>query len=120
MRIAQLTPHALEADLVQPFARSFSSTAKRSACLVEIVGEDGTAGWGECFARACRAAVGPGVALMLDADPGHDAVEAVALGRSLADCEADAGMVAVPERVGLGIAIDRGALERFRKTPDRC
>jgi L-alanine-DL-glutamate epimerase-like enolase superfamily enzyme len=36
-----------------------------------------------------------------------------------APIEADADMVAVPEAVGLGIAIDRGALERFRKTPDR-
>jgi hypothetical protein len=36
----------------------------------------------------------------------------------MAPIEADAGMV-VPEAVGLGIATDRGALERFRKTPDR-
>ena len=379
MRIAEVTTHVLEADLSQPFAWSFSSTTKRSACLVEIVGEDGTTGWGECFGpaelnaavigafrphllgtdalaseriwmelygrfrdqgqkglmitalsgvdvalwdlkgkyfeapvhvlmggalrkrvrayatgtyrrgaadaiddivaevkgyvregfsavkikigfdvakdvalvRACREAVGAGVALMLDANHGYDAVEAVALGRALADCDigwfeepvvpddlasyreirsrqpipvaggetwftrwnfrdvlcdravdivqpdvcaagglseakkiadmaaafgvrcvphvwgtgvglaaalqliavladnpprhtplapmlefdrsehpfrqavltapidADAGMVVVPEAAGLGIAIDRGALERFRKTPDR-
>ena len=36
-----------------------------------------------------------------------------------APIESDAGIV-VPEAVGLGIASDRGALERFRKTPDRC
>jgi D-galactarolactone cycloisomerase len=36
-----------------------------------------------------------------------------------APIEADRGMVAVPEAVGLGIAIERGALERFRKMPDR-
>ena len=52
MRIAEVTTHVLEADLSQPFAWSFSSTAKRSACLVEIVGEDGTTGWGECFGPA--------------------------------------------------------------------
>ena len=38
--------------------------------------------------------------------------------RRAAPIEADAGMV-VPEAVGLGIATDRGALARFRKTPDR-
>jgi D-galactarolactone cycloisomerase len=37
-----------------------------------------------------------------------------------APIEADAGMAALPEAVGLGINIDRGVLERFRKTPDRC
>jgi D-galactarolactone cycloisomerase len=35
-----------------------------------------------------------------------------------APIEADTGMVAVPEAVGL-ITIDRGALECFRKAPDR-
>jgi D-galactarolactone cycloisomerase len=106
MRIAEVTAHGLEADLSQPFAWSCSSTAKRSACLVEIVGEDGTAGWGECFgpAELNAAAIGAFRPHLLGAD---------------APIEADAGMVVVPEAVGLDIAIDRGALERFGKTPDR-
>jgi L-alanine-DL-glutamate epimerase-like enolase superfamily enzyme len=208
MRIAQVTAHVLEADLSQPFAWSFSSTAKRSARLVEIVGEDGTTGWGECFGPAelnaaligafrphllgadalaseriwmelhgrfrdqgqkglmitalsgtgglCEAkkiadmaaafgvrcvphvwgtGVGLAAALQLiavlaDNPPRHTPLASMLeFDRSehrfrqavlTAPIEADAGMVAVPEAVGLGIAIDGGALERFRKTPDRC
>jgi D-galactarolactone cycloisomerase len=37
--------------------------------------------------RACREAVGPRVGLMLDANHGYDIVEAVALGRAVADCD---------------------------------
>jgi len=52
MRIAEVRTHVLEAKLSEPFAWSFNSTAVRGACLVEIVGEDGTVGWGECFGPA--------------------------------------------------------------------
>ena len=52
MRIAEVRTHVLEAPLSEPFAWSFNSTAVRSACLVEIVCEDGTTGWGECFGPA--------------------------------------------------------------------
>jgi D-galactarolactone cycloisomerase len=214
-RIADIRAHVLEASISQPFAWSFSSTALRSACLVEMICEDGMTGWGECFGpaqlnaavldafrphligadalaseqiwmrlygqfrdqgqkglmvtalsgvdvalwdlkgkhfeapvhvllggplrtqvaayatgtyrrgagdavdyildevkgyvregfaavkikigfdvakdaaliRACREAVGPGIALMLDANHGYDAIEAVALGRAVADCD---------------------------------
>jgi D-galactarolactone cycloisomerase len=49
MKIAQVCTHVLEAPLSQPFAWSFNRTAVRGACIVEIVAEDGTSGWGECF-----------------------------------------------------------------------
>ena len=49
MRIAAVNTHVLEAPLKEPFAWSFNTTSVRGACLVEIVTEDGTAGWGECF-----------------------------------------------------------------------
>jgi D-galactarolactone cycloisomerase len=49
MRIADVKTHVLEAKLSEPFAWSFNSTSVRGACLVEIVCEDGTIGWGECF-----------------------------------------------------------------------
>lgn len=49
MRIAAVNVHVLEAPLSQPFAWSFNKTATRGGCLVEIVAEDGTCGWGECF-----------------------------------------------------------------------
>ncbi len=49
MRIAAVNTYVLEAPLAEPFAWSFNKTSVRGACLVEIVAEDGTAGWGECF-----------------------------------------------------------------------
>src|SRR5262245_26803732 len=52
MRIADVKTHVLEARLSEPFAWSFNSTATRTACLVEILCEDGTTGWGECFGPA--------------------------------------------------------------------
>ena len=52
MRIAEVRAHILEAKLSQPFAWSFNSTDTRTSCLVEIVAEDGTSGWGECFGPA--------------------------------------------------------------------
>lgn len=52
MRIAEVRTHVLEAQLSEPFAWSFNSTSVRGACVVEIVGEDGTTGWGECFGPA--------------------------------------------------------------------
>jgi D-galactarolactone cycloisomerase len=52
MRIAQVHTHVLEALLSDPFHWSFNGTRARSACLVEIVADDGTTGWGECFGPA--------------------------------------------------------------------
>jgi D-galactarolactone cycloisomerase len=52
MRIAAVNTHVLEAKLFEPFAWSFNRTDIRASCLVEIVAEDGTTGWGECFGPA--------------------------------------------------------------------
>ncbi len=49
MKIADVKTHVLEADLTIPFSWSFNRADKRSTCIVEIVCEDGTTGWGECF-----------------------------------------------------------------------
>ena len=49
MRIADVKAHVLEAKLSEPFAWSFNRTDRRVSCLVEIIAEDGTTGWGECF-----------------------------------------------------------------------
>jgi D-galactarolactone cycloisomerase len=49
LRIAAVNVHVLEAPLSEPFAWSFNRTATRGSCLVEIVAENGTSGWGECF-----------------------------------------------------------------------
>jgi len=52
MRIADVRTHVLEAPLTEPFHWSFNGTSVRQACIVEVVAEDGTVGWGECFGPA--------------------------------------------------------------------
>jgi D-galactarolactone cycloisomerase len=52
MRIARVRAHVLEAKLSEPFGWSFNATDTRGSCLVEIVAEDGTTGWGECYGPA--------------------------------------------------------------------
>lgn len=49
MRIAAVNVHVLEAPLSEPFGWSFNETAVRGSCVVEIVADDGTTGWGECY-----------------------------------------------------------------------
>jgi D-galactarolactone cycloisomerase len=51
-RIARLRTHVLEAPLSEPFAWSFTETATRASCVVEITTEDGLSGWGECIGPA--------------------------------------------------------------------
>jgi D-galactarolactone cycloisomerase len=49
MKIAEVRTHVLEAGLSAPFSWSFNRAESRSTCIVEVVCEDGTTGWGECF-----------------------------------------------------------------------
>jgi D-galactarolactone cycloisomerase len=59
--------------------------------------------------RACRKAVGPRVGLMIDANHGYDAIEAVELGRRIADC--DIGWFeepVVPDDLGGYLEVRRG------------
>lgn len=60
MKISEVRTHVLEAQLDEPFSWSFNRADTRATCLVEIVAEDGTTGWGECFgpARLNAAVVG--------------------------------------------------------------
>lgn len=51
-RIAEVNVHVLSAPLSEPFAWSFNRTSVRASALVEIIAEDGTTGWGECFGPA--------------------------------------------------------------------
>ncbi|MEM6497045.1 MAG: mandelate racemase/muconate lactonizing enzyme family protein [Pseudomonadota bacterium] len=48
-RISDVRTYVLEAPLSEPFWWSFNRADVRGGCLVEIICEDGTAGWGECF-----------------------------------------------------------------------
>ena len=52
MKISAVRTHVLEAPLSEPFGWSFSATAVRASCLVEITADDGTTGWGECYGPA--------------------------------------------------------------------
>ncbi|MGE8944309.1 mandelate racemase/muconate lactonizing enzyme family protein [Leptospira interrogans] len=52
MKIAEVNTHVLEAKIDTPFSWSFNRADTRGGCVVEIVCEDGTTGWGECFGPA--------------------------------------------------------------------
>ena len=71
MKIADVRVYVLEAALTEPFHWSFSGTGARTACLVEIVADDGTSGWGECFGPAALNAsiVGAYASRLLGVDP---------------------------------------------------
>ena len=71
MKITSVKTHVLRHTLEQPFQSSFSTFTDRWACLVEIICDDGTVGWGECLGPA-----GPNAALVeamapliIDCDP---------------------------------------------------
>jgi D-galactarolactone cycloisomerase len=49
MRISDVRIHVIEAALAEPFAYSQAWYDRRGATLVEIIGEDGTSGWGEAY-----------------------------------------------------------------------
>ena len=50
--IADVKCHVLEARLSEPFWWSFNQSDTRGSCIVEIIAEDGTTGWGECYGPA--------------------------------------------------------------------
>src|SRR3984893_5972600 len=52
MKIADVGVDVEEAARSEPFAYSQAWYERRGACLVEIVGEDGSSGWGEAFGPA--------------------------------------------------------------------
>ena len=51
-KIADVRTYVLEAPLTEPFWWSFNRADSRGGCLVEVICEDGTSGWGECFGPA--------------------------------------------------------------------
>ena len=52
MKIRDVKTYVLDAPLAEPFAYSQAWYERRGACLVEVIGEDGTSGWGEAFGPA--------------------------------------------------------------------
>lgn len=72
MRIAEIRTHCLDHALAEPFASASGRFERRQHCLVEIVCEDGTTGWGECLGPAQ-----PNAAVVASYAPllvGHDAL----------------------------------------------
>jgi len=70
-RVESVRTHLLEHRLSDPFQSAFSQFDARLHCLVEIVCEDGTVGWGECLgpARLNAAAVAAMAPLVVGRDP---------------------------------------------------
>lgn len=105
MRIAEIRTHVLEAALSEPFRWSFSEATKRETCLVEIVSDDGLAGWGECLgpARVHAAIVEAMKPLIL----GRDALATELIWQSLYDRWRDLGQkgLAVAALSGVDIAL---------------
>lgn len=52
MKITEIKTHLLYHELETPFQMSFSTFAARYHCVVEIICDDGTIGWGECLGPA--------------------------------------------------------------------
>jgi D-galactarolactone cycloisomerase len=50
--IADVKCHVLEARLDEPFWWSFNRSDARASAIVEIIADNGTSGWGECFGPA--------------------------------------------------------------------
>lgn len=66
MKIVAVRPHVLCHELEDHFQSAFSTFTHRWACLVEIVCDDGTVGWGECLGPSgANAAVVEAMALLL-------------------------------------------------------
>ena len=105
MRIADVRTHVLEAPLREPFHWSFNGTSVRQACIVEIVAEDGTVGWGECFGPAAlNAAIVRAYGARL---VGRDALASEAIWEDLYGAYRDQGQkgLAVSALSGVDIAL---------------
>ena len=81
MQIRDVKTYVLDAALAEPFAYSQAWYERRGACLVEIVGEDGTSGWGEAFGPARLTA--PIVRFYRDLLIGADALATEAIWQTL-------------------------------------
>ena len=94
MKIAEVRTYVLEADLSEPFAYSQAWYERRGAMLVEVVGEDGTSGWGEAFgpARLTAAIVQHYRKLLI----GADALATEAIWQSLYNMLRDHGQKGLP------------------------
>ncbi|MEX5729536.1 D-galactarolactone cycloisomerase [Rhodovulum iodosum] len=105
MKISQVKTHLLCHRLDVPFQSAFSTFTERWACLVEIVCDDGTAGWGECLGPA-QANAGV-VAAMAPLIVGRDPLESEPIWTTLYNQFRDQGQrgLAVTAQSGIDIAL---------------
>lgn len=71
MKIAEVRSHCLNHELAQPFESASARFDRRQHCLVEVICDDGTVGWGECLgpAQANAAVVATYADLLRGQDP---------------------------------------------------
>lgn len=105
MQIAEVKTHLLHHPLDAPFQSSHSQFDSRFHCLVEIICEDGTTGWGECLGPA-----GPNAAIVAAMRPfliGRDALKIEENWLRLYNQFRDQGQrgVAVSAQSGIDIAL---------------
>ncbi|MDL4860929.1 mandelate racemase/muconate lactonizing enzyme family protein, partial [Halomonas elongata] len=71
MKIASVHTHILDYQLEQAFESASMRFERRQHCLVEVVCDDGTVGWGECLgpAKANATVVGLYAGALVGANP---------------------------------------------------
>jgi D-galactarolactone cycloisomerase len=106
MKIAEIRCYRLDAPLQQPFAYSQGWFERRGALLVEVIADDGTAGWGECFGPMTRAMEGA-VDFLKPALIGRDPFAIEALWQDMYNRTRDHGRkgIAVEAISGIDIAL---------------
>jgi D-galactarolactone cycloisomerase len=98
-KIQRVEVYILDAPLTRPFAYSQAWFERRDALLVEVVAEDETGGWGDCFGPMTRAMAGT-VDFLKPALIGQDAMATEALWQAT-------------QGPGLGVEIDRDAVRSY-------
>ncbi|AWN14677.1 mandelate racemase/muconate lactonizing enzyme family protein [Salinisphaera sp. LB1] len=71
MRVERVLTHCLDHELTVPFESASGRFERRQHCLVEVICDDGTVGWGECLGPPPlnAAAVGAYAGLLIGRDP---------------------------------------------------
>ena len=121
MKVTAVRTHCLTSELETPFAFSQGWVKRRGACVVEVETDAGLTGWGSSVGQAASLHL---ICALPLANPSLHADEPV----FEYDCSAHPfrerlvdrplrqrdGWLELPDAPGLGIEVDRGALERYR------
>lgn len=87
MQIAEVNTHCLDHELATPFESASARFDRRQHCLVEVICDNGTTGWGECLgpASANAAVVETYAQLLIGRDPLANEVRWLELYHALRD-----------------------------------